>query len=284
MELTKSEKEVHSLILSEYLTAKQLAIRRQCSRQAINKIMVSLKKKGYLTINNHPVDKSHSTMSTKSIRLHAQEWNIKILFKDERYQESREKSNVRIIDGNTVRLYKESLEIYGKMFYNKTANLVTMDSFQYWNRFFVRLESELNIIILKKGYQNINLAHCGHYAEIDNGLARMLNNNKEWVKITATEDGKVWFTFDNSLKFNEAEAVHSQTSKHDMQEVLEPFFNDLRDNRPFLPSQMMGYMKELAAAQINTQTQLSMILKLIAPAQIDIKDESVNKEKPFYVG
>ena len=50
------------------------------------------------------------------------------------------------------------------------------------------------------------------------------------MRVYTTEDHKLWFTIDNSLNLHEAETQHPKTAKHDMQEVVRPFFNDMRDH------------------------------------------------------
>ncbi|MEX0596934.1 MAG: hypothetical protein WD512_10580, partial [Candidatus Paceibacterota bacterium] len=124
LSLSKAEKEVLFLLTQEFLTPKKIQIRRQTSRQATYKIIKSLKQKGAIRPNyleNPMVDKSQptcqpvnqkSTKSVNQIRLHGQEFNIKILYKDHRYKQLQGKANLINIDGNEIRLYRDSIEIY----------------------------------------------------------------------------------------------------------------------------------------------------------------------------
>ena len=80
-ELTKAEREVLELITEEYLTVKQITIRRDCSRQAVYKHLKALKEKGYLNIGLQKTEKNLCSCqpekkNVNQIRLHGQEFNI----------------------------------------------------------------------------------------------------------------------------------------------------------------------------------------------------------------
>jgi hypothetical protein len=264
-DLTSSEKEVLHLLTAEFLTPQKIMIRRKCSQQAVSKIICSLKKKGALTTTLKAVVKTQSTKQPSQpkhqIRLHGQEFNIDILYKDERYNKTATESNTIIEDGNTLRLYKDSIEVYsGQFFYADDAQKATANSFIYWNRFFTRLEHRLNIIIVKSGNQNIKLVNH-HYAEINNELARDVNIKADRIRVYANEDGKLWFNIDNSFNLNEAEAQHPGTAKQDIQKVVN-VFNDIRDN-PHYP------LSDLSSNAQSTTTNISKLSE-IAEKQLQI--------------
>lgn len=252
-DLTSSEKEVLHLLTKEFLTPKQVQIRRKCSQQAISKIICSLKRKGALNSTLKQVVNIQSTKQPNhQIRLHGQEFNIDILYKDERYKKRIEQGNTLIEDGNTIRLYKNSIEIYsGQNFYAEDSQKATIDSFHYWNRFFVSLEHKLNIIIIKSGSFNIKLVN-NHYSEINNELARDINIKAERIKVYATEDGKIWFTIDNSFNLNEAEAIKPESAKQDITKVV-AHFNDIRDNE-HLPISKLSIILADTVKNLNTLT------------------------------
>lgn len=244
--LTNAEQEVLTLLTQEFLTPKKVAIRRKCSKQAVSKIIKKLKKKGLINPALKEVDKNRGTcqpLKRNQIRLHGQEFNIKILYKDQRYRKLLEKSNTINIDGNTIRLYKNSIEIYsGQSFYADTAHKATVRSFQYWNRLFARLENDLNLILVKPRSQNIKLVNQ-HYAEINNELAEECEKKADKIRVYTTDEGKLWFVIDNSFNLHEAE-TQGKTSKQDMDEVVRPFFNDLRDNSPPVPSTIWNVLAQ----------------------------------------
>ncbi len=256
--LTTSEQEVLRLIKDEHLSTGKIKIVRGCSRQAVNKIIKSLKKKGFLgygNMVNHLVDKSESScqpsegacqQTDHSIRLHGQEFNIRILHKDERYTNIIGK--VIDVDGNTVRCYRESVEIYsGKSFFAADAQKATAKSFKYWNGFFARLETDLNVVLTKPRTQNIKLV-ANHYSEVNNELASECEKKGDKIRVYTTEDGKLWFTIDNSFNLREAETQHGQTGEEDMQQVVQPFFNDMRDNKPPKISEITKAIHDLVIA------------------------------------
>ena len=245
--LSKEQEDVLYLLTKEFLTIKQTALRRKTTVQAVYKTVNKLKKKGYLKIGFKGVEKIQTTFKPprNQIRLHAQEFNIKILYKDEKYKKILKNSNLLNIDGNTIRLYNNSLEIYsGNSFYSDDTQKATVNSLEYWNKFFIRLENDLKIIFIKPRSQNIRLVNQ-HYAEVNNELAEEYEKKAEKIRVYTNDDGKLWFLIDNSFNLHEAETLHPKEAQRDMRDIVKPFFNDLRDNRPPLPSEMNKYIQDI---------------------------------------
>ena len=109
-ELTNSEREVLKLITEEFLTLKQIQIRRGCTKQAVYKILKKLKEKGALNQGLQKVDYFQPTSQPN--RLHGQELNIKIIYKDQKYQNILKKGNLIFKEGHTLRLYKDILCLF----------------------------------------------------------------------------------------------------------------------------------------------------------------------------
>jgi len=230
-ELTTAQKEILHLITDEFLTIKQIAQRRDCTIQAIYKITAQIKKKGFLGDGLNKVEKVESTFNQSDVRLHGQEFNIRILWQDNKYQKLLEKSNVMYLDSNTIRLYKNSIEIYsGQSFYGSTANLSENKSLSYWQSFLARLEHELNISLLKVRARNIKIVNQ-HYARGNSEIAEDSIKNKERVWVYAEEDGKLAFITDDSFGFQEDETVHPITAKSD-RKAVDKQVNDWRLNNP----------------------------------------------------
>lgn len=301
--LTKTEKVILYLISEEFLTTKQIAIRRKCSTSIIHRHERNLRKKGVLNRANQAVHKSQSTyepsaesdprqphaeggaVHEKQKRLHGQEFNAGILYKDERYK--KKIGQVMIIDGNTVRCYRDSIEVYsGQSFFADDVQKATAKSMEYWARFLVRLENDLKIILVKPRAQNIKLVNQ-HYAEVGNELAIECEMKGDKVRIYANDDGKLWFTIDNSFNLREAETLHPQTAKEDMQDVIVPFFNDLRDKKPPMLSEMMDALDKTVRIHQETASGLKIIVTAVetilnnqVPKEPDEKQENpVPKEK-----
>ena len=297
--LSQSEIDVLHLLTNEFLTPKQVSIRRQTGRSATYKIIKKLKKKGLISLSQKSGHKIRGTLdpSTKDlkafrlkneVRLHGQEFNVRILFRDQRYDVLRKNSNLVNVDGNTVRLFRDSLEVYsGKSFYADTVHKATVRSFDYWDRIFARLENDFKIIIIKSRYQNVRLVNQ-HYSEINNEFAEECEKKAEKIRIYTNEDGKLWFTVDNSFNLHEAETQHPDTAQQDMSDVVRPFFNDLRDNKPPSLSQVMAVLDKIVlsnekAAEINKETAagLNSVVKLMRPAD---KEEVKVGPLPEYIG
>jgi len=304
--LTNSEEEVYYLISKEFLTVKQIAIRRGVSDKAIYKTLSKLKKKGVFDSSFSPVEKKVEKIQptiqpfNHSIRLHAQEFRIKILFKDYRYVKLLNKSNTIFIDNNQVRLFKDSIEVYsGKDFYADDVRKATVKSFQYWHKFMARLEHDFKIIIIKPKSQNIKLVNQ-HYAEINNELSEECEKKGYKIRVYTTDDGKLWFTLDNSFNLKEAETLHPQTAQHDMEDIVKPFFNDLRDN-PGIPlmsqtseliqktqmqiNQTNQQIQQVLQAQLNTNSQLQGLMNLMGQPKEknDCNDNVKTMERADYI-
>lgn len=256
IKLTKIQEEILYLITKEYLTPKKIAYRQKRSLRAVYKIIEKLKQKGAISGSSLkgfkkttplPIIEPPKTLKyfKKYIRLHAQEFNIELITQSEHYHKLRNKGNIVDIDGNTIRLYKNSIEVYSnKDFKAEDEQRATALSFQYWNRFFIRLENYFKIIILKERRNNIKLVNS-HYAEVDNELAEEYNEKKVKLHIYTTDDARLWFTIDHSFNMNEAETLHSKTAKQDMGKI-KPYFNDIRDKNVYLPSEIKGVVDSIA--------------------------------------
>ena len=258
-DLTKVEQEVLDLIFKENLTPKQISIRRQTSIRFTQKIMKRLREKGAITNalqmvrNFTPTHEPFSNL----IRLHGEEWHISIIYKDSNYKAMLEKSNFFDFDGNTIRLSRDSVEVYvGKSFFADSVDKATIKSVEYFDSLIVKLEHQLRLILKKPRVQNIKRVNA-HYSEINNQLAKDYEVKGDRIKIYSREDGKLWFLIDNSFNLHEAETVHPERSKEDMGETIVPYFNDLRDKKHDLPSETKEQIGQLASL-MTTLTEVNI--------------------------
>lgn len=285
--LTQKDKDVLYYITEEFLTPKQIALRRKTSVQAIYKTIKKLKDNGVLDKYNKVVENTGITfkpLPKNGIRLHRIELNIKILYKDQRYKNILSKTNTLEIDGNTIRIYNDSIEAYvNKSFFAENVDKATVKSSNYISKLIRLLENDLKVILLKNRSQNIRIVNQ-HYAEINNGIAKECERTGDKIRVYGKEDGKLWFLIDNSFNLHEAETVHPKEAKQDMDKV-KAVFNDIRDNKIHLPSEVkvvidsiLTVLNEVAVAQLN-QTN---IIKSLLP-----KKEEVNiipDDSPDYFG
>ena len=80
-----------------------------------------------------------------------------------------------------------------------------------------------------------------HHALIYNSLAKMYNRNKEKLNVYDSK-GELWLLIDNSrresIRMDDTETVNKSTAVKDMDDVVAPFFNDMRDNETYLQSEV----------------------------------------------
>lgn len=244
--LSKQQKEILDMLTQDYETPKHIAIRRKTSLRAVYKTITKLIEKGYLSKGfTRGFNKRQSTQpfqppkSLKTyIRLHGMEFNIQIIYFSDYYQKL-DKSKIIFIDGNAIRIYEKSIEVYSNeslSFEAEDENRATALSMAYWQKIFHLVEHRLKIVIIKEQHDNIRIVNS-HYAEVNNELAKEYNEKKVKLRIYTNNDGKLWFTIDQSWNLNEAETQHPSTAKQDMTKV-KAVFNDIRDNPSFLPSEI----------------------------------------------
>lgn len=274
--LTKKQSEVLHLLSDEFKTIKEISLSRKTSRQAVHKIVKKLKEKGLINRDFKKVDKSGGTLDpfikqnpnsdpliSHGIRLHGQEFNIRILERTSEYENIRKKGNKISFDHNTIKLYKDTLEVYSnKSFIGETPSDAYKKGLDYWKSFFIKLENQFKILIVKDRVHNIKEVKS-HYSETNNELAKDCNKNREKIRIKADEDNKTWFVIDNSFNLHEAETIHPETSKNDMERVIQPFFKDLRQGDYYLSSEVKTILNQLVNTQIQQTLKLNKSIELV---------------------
>lgn len=279
--LTTSEKEILHLLTDEFLTVKQICYRRHYSHQFVYKILKNLKKKGAFSIANIKVASPRGTMQPKGkIRLHSQEFNIKILWQNPVYQKILKTNNLKFIDGNTIKFYRNSIEIYsGQSFYGNDAQEAMSKSLEYWKHFFARVEHELHVLLMKPTARNIKLVNQ-HYAHIDSEICENAIERGERIRVFAKEDGKLAFITDDSFGFKEDETVHPETAKQD-REIIDKQVNDWRLNHPPTQTELLQGIIE----QNKTIQKLAEAIGIVSKTNSKPHRLQDNKEDtPNYVG
>lgn len=262
---TSTEKEILRLINEEFYTIEQIANRRKTSIHAVYKHIRNLKKKGLLK----KVKNFQPTPNQRDIRLHGQELNIKIILQEPHYQKYLDKSNILFLDGNTVRLYKNSLEIYsGQSFYGKTTNEAELKSLEYFERFIRRLENDLKVILLKNRSRNIRIVNQ-HYARGDSELSERAHEEKKRIWIYA-DDGKLFYITDDSFGFKEDECVHPTTAKKD-REAVDKQINDWRNHNPPTNSELAEHIAAVTSNQLMFAQNMASHIKAIQRLGNEVK-------------
>lgn len=293
--LTKKEQQVLTLLTTDFLTVKQVALRRHCSVQAVYEIKKRLEKKGVLSRTFKNLEKKRCTFKGFGVRLHGQEFNIKLLWQSPVYK--RYVGKLLFFDGNSVRCYKNSVEVYGKKsFEAEDEHKATAESLVYWERFFSVLENDLKVLLVKPRKNNIELVKA-HYAEVNSEMAREAEVSGEKIRIYARDDGKLWFMIDNSFNLFEAETQHRDTSKRDLG-IVRKHLNDWRDNDPPTLSETMRVLDTFALllreqAEVNKETAagLNAVVKLLNIQNVEnvekvekFKSNKNDDYKPDYFG
>jgi DNA-binding CsgD family transcriptional regulator len=300
--LTSAESEVLYLLTKEFLTVQQVAIRRKTTTRAVYNIRKRLIEKGVLNIVNQaisPVEiKVHKTGGVSNeyehpIRLHGEQYHIKIIQCDDRYRKLVSQGSKKIeIEGNTIMCYRNTVEIYSNSsFFGKSPNECDSKALSYWSRFIVRLEQEIKCILMKRSHMNISRVKA-EYAETNNEIAKTAIKEHDKVRVVG-EDGKVWLIVDNSFNFNECETVHPKNSKQDMQDTVQPFFNDLRENEYIPLSELSQIMTKMSknlnelthAVKANAMT-INTLLKMMGSSGSDqqLHTSTQREKRPDYLG
>lgn len=264
-ELTVAEGEVLFFFTKEFLTTKKIALRRGTTTRAVRYTFQKLRKKGYLDSKNMERKKKGYGIDLigNKIRFHGLEFNIKLLFKDKRYRAIREGCNVLEVDGNTIRLFRDAIEVYiNKSFYADKVEDARKKGFNYAYWLFSRLEQDLKVLLVKDRVQNVKLVKQ-HFAEVNNELAKDLNVKKEKLSIRGN-DGKVWLLVDNSLNLHELETLHPELAEEDMN-IIKPFFDDLRRNPAVKISDILKVIHESAVQTKETSAGLQSLMRLMFP-------------------
>ena len=277
--LTDAERGVLDLLKNEPLTIKQLSRRRKTSRQATSKLVNSMMKKGFVrhigtlvvayTYGGWGMPENEAiNYKGKSeihpIRLHGEAYRIGVLRSSPDWDKVRVSTSI-IFQGNRVVAYRDCLMVFSlQSFEGATPDECDASATRYWLGYFHSLERRYGITILRERSESIRRVRA-HYAETKNELAQDLRRNGETkVRVFGSRDGKEWLLFDDSLKLDEAETTHNatpkdgRTAKEDMAEVVQPFFNDLRDHKTEIP-----LLSQQAGTQAHHERMMVQIVKAL---------------------
>ena len=288
--LTKTEKEILRLITEEHLTIKQIIVRRKCSRQVVYKHFRNLKTKGALNIGLQKTEKEFGSCQpikkdVNQIRLHGQEFNIKIIQQDQNYQKLLRKSNIVYINDHTIKLHENSIEVYagkGASFYGRNAQEADNTASEYWQKFFTRLEHELKVILIKERSRNIKEVNH-HYARGESEICEnVLREEGKNIRVFCPIDGKLAFITDESFMSKEDETVHPVTAKQD-RDNIDKHINDWRINSPPTISEIVSLMREQAELNKETATGLFAVVNFLRPIQRE-NFKKCGFSNPSYIG
>jgi len=290
------EVEVYHLLSDEYLTPKQISIRRGVSPQRIYKIIQSLRVKGAFISkgnkglkNTPPVSmkgfKNHSII-TKLWRYHSLHFVIKPYYFFPRYHKIRKdlgNYGVNYRDW-VVKLHPDMVELQLKShedFSSPDKWAATRKAEDSFNRTLAEISNKYGFFVWKEGKINIKLVN----QELALNPSELANARKgDFLQIRGV-DGYVWFRIDKS-KGSEHEYTHPDRALGDSERV-EPFLNDMLYNSPPTLSQITRVLKETVDVNKETASGLSAVvfyLKSQIPLKNDEDDLSNGNVKPDYTG
>jgi hypothetical protein len=192
-----------------------------------------------------------------------------------------------IYKGHKVWLCNHSIVIYvpkNKDFFSNTAESSQKLAIYHLNNLLESLEHYLGAKFKINGQYQFRVSKQ-HYAKIKDALAEQCN--KDGVKVYCYYNGEGWLVIDNSKGLNELETTNRITSPKDMDKLIIPFMNDLKESYektgeiPKLSKQ--GTIIEQNIADIN-QLKQDYVMSLKAyTEQINVHLEILNgikKELP----
>lgn len=278
--LSKKEREVLDYLTKDFLTVKKIAVIKGCSVQSVYKIIRKIKEKGKLKDGLKGVEKRgvYFKPFKKGCvkRLHGQQLWARIVPTD-RYVKLRRVTSAFSLEGNHVRLNEGSVEVYSNSFFvGGSVDEVYGLSLEYWEGFLNRLENRLGVVF--RGFKEVK---GGEYADVGNELARSCNESGDRISVRGSVDGMVWLSIDMSFR-DELETVHPERARVDMRDVVDPFFNDLRDNKPPLPSEVWALLGEVARHERELSAGLLGVLEVLKPKRSVGKSDVFTR--PDYVG
>jgi len=271
--LSKTQKEYLSLFSGEKydypLTPEQIAKQRKVSLEAVWKmrrklINLGVFSKGFQKVHKSKVTQQPIFKGNSYIRRHAEHWNIRIIWSGNFYQKLLKKANRITRENNTITLHKRTINIYSKNdFKADDIDKADYNAQEYWLRFFMFLQDELGIIILKERRDNIKLCRI-HYADVHNGVAKKFRQDKNKLRIYDMEDGKLRLITDYSNLTDELETQHPSKASEDMkriknQKVTKKQLIDFMDNDPPTNTELANILKSSLNLQVQTQEQLKVI-------------------------
>jgi len=282
--LTKVQTETLKLLDLGYSVG-MVAAKRKVSTISVYKTIRILERKGFIQTVGY--GNGISRTIHKPIRLHALQYQIKIIYSSPVYSRLLKNSNILNFNNFTVRLYDKSLTLWIKeSFTYSNADMCKAAAKDFLGKTLRFLERKLSITILKAGYQNIKEVKS-HFARLEDETAQKCNKDKSRIVFKDPKDGKAWLITDKSFKGDELETVHSKTAYSDMAEVVEPLYNTLRQD-PYILSKIQAVVKEVAKSQLTTQNQILALSKLLTAifgaGKDKPQDPPESQDTPGYIG
>ena len=133
-----------------------------------------------------------------------------------------------------------------------------------------------------------------HFAEVGNELARDAVRRRRRIVVRGQRDLKGWLHADDSQHLAELETTHApnrkeaRNSRQDMEEVVQPFFNDLREiariGQDVRLSPVMVRQDEMIEAVAELTKVVRVLVERAAPAPDLPQELALDPGVPWYIG
>jgi hypothetical protein len=195
------------------------------------------------------------------------------------------------IYNNKVWLTASSIIIYfkkSKSFYDTSAEGSYNNVILELIRIIEKIETTLSVSLKINKLYKFKVSRQ-HYAKVKDDLAKYyLKHNK---KLEVYNNKGLWLLIDNSFNLQELEAVSQDTAVTDMDKVVIPFFNDLKDwhdkSGEVIKISEMAKLQMTFAKNINTHigaiqelgNQVSLLSNIIVDLKKNINTNNLKKEQ-----
>ena len=169
------------------------------------------------------------------------------------------KSGIRIIvKEHKIHLYKSKIIIYSPShlsYFSETAE----ESYKYaiydLQQILKQLENLMQVSFLIDNTYKFKVSRQ-HYGKVNDSISKMYKRNGD--RLYVANNKGVWLITDNSLNMNELETVNKDTSQIDMDNVIIPFLNSIKEHYEktgeiFKATTLM----QMQYTQFKTQQQMS---------------------------
>jgi len=253
MTITIKDEQILKLLTDDYLTVIKVSSLLKISRQAVYKHITKLKEKGLLKGSSMrgftKANLSHKGGFT--FRLHDIELRL-ILPTESRY-----KKRTVFYKGSRSHIYRYSVRVWSKdkHFYANSIKECYNQADVFFSLLIQFLEDKYKISI-----QGVETSHTGEIEKVGCRMAEAVNKEGYRWQFRGP-DHKVWLETDKSLKRENSEVKHPETSREDGELIFEGIYNSWRNGTAFTPQKGTEAIYLLIQAQKTTQKQLDYYAK-----------------------
>lgn len=254
-------------LIQEELKVIEIARNRHVSRQAVNDVITTLKKKslishpkrGIYNLTNRGTQTLHSIVALRyKLRQHNLHFKIEILESKKNWEQKRNEMRFLPYHNRTIKLKNNEQDLFnfGRLQVKTTTKSIIIkmptiyavnwedaiiQAMQILEDKIYQLENMFKIRLIKDFKSNIKII-SQEYASIQDALAKLYRSEGNRIYLTG-DDGKIWLITDFSFSTDELEYIHTEKATDD-NDAIAPMLNDLRKN-PTTFSEVKEEMKDI---------------------------------------